>query len=389
MVFFSFFSRSYLLSTLRGASLAGTGAVIQYNNTEGPMTRKNKAANTAAIAAAVALSLSDSWLADNLPTQGINQIRQAPSMPKLEDMQVLIEKDQNDKVNGVNIALTFSEGKKAVSGKNPKPAISELWISREIKLDQDGKYSFPFILVTRACGLDTRRDQAAMGNAVSFRFGKQGDGDDTYFAAEVPSNAALDKLMQDALKAANASPELLEDFKAKGIIKSITRGEQVTHIVEFPASKIGYTPMLFCPIGKDGKPVVDAYSDNWSSTRNRGNGHLIRFVTDAQGNETIEQVPDRSRPSAQAVRQFRGQTHKQGARAQLVAKSINDQIKAHKAFVKVLEVTAQPFNERNPARKPGSRRFVDQGPQTMEASSRSGTVAPVGAPTSNPVDIQF
>jgi hypothetical protein len=296
-------------------------------------------------------------------------------------MEVLIEKDQNEKINGVNLVLTFAEGKKATGGKKAQPAVSELWISREVKLEQDGKYSLPATLVTRACNLDTRRNLGAAGNAVSYRFGKQGDGDDTYFAAEVPSNQALDKLMEDAIKAVNASPEMLKEFEAKGWIKYITRGENTTHIVEFPASRIGYKPMLFCPIGKDGKPVVDAFQDNWASTRNRGTGYVFNWV-ESEAGIVAQPVADRVTPSKQATRSYRGYTHKQGSRVTAVAKSINDQIKAHKAFVQVSSIVAQPFQERQASRKTGERpRFVSMGPSAMQAP-----VTPQGAPVSGIVD---
>jgi hypothetical protein len=337
-------------------------------------------------AAAAALSLSDQWLSSALPASSVNKVRAAPSMPLLTGVQLLIEENESKQCNGANLVLTFAEGSKA---KGKRPAVAELWVSREINLLNNGQYEFPGIIVTSACGLDTRRDLGAMGNAVALRFGQQGDGDDTYFASQVPSNAALDKLMEDAVKACNASPELLKDFQAKGWIKAITgRDGKVTHVVEFPASKIGYSPILFCPIGKDGKPTVNPASDNWSSTRNKGSGWLFRWVKDPESSAIVAQPETERGSNRQARRNFRGQTFKNGSRMESVARHILAQIQASKVWAEIQKVNGMPYAERQKitgAQSTGRPRFVSMAPQAM---GRPSTVAsPAGAVESAEIEL--
>jgi hypothetical protein len=349
------------------------------------MSRKNRAT----VAVAVAASLADKWLQEVLPN--LQVVRAEPIPPHVTGLNLLIEKDQQNNVNGANIQFVFGPGRP--EKKNKHRAASELWVSREIKLEEDGKYSLPPVLVSRACGLNPRGNMKASGSAVSLRFGEQGSGSDTYFASDVPSTIELDNLMADAIKSINENPELLEEFKNKGWLKAIKGRERITHIIEFPASKIGYTPFLFCPIGKDGNLIVNPHSDQWSSSRLPGLGLYFTWGTDEAGNLTGVPVMDRMNNRRQQTRRFRGQVFSRGQRSKVVSDHLLREIKASPIWKQISEIKGIPFAGRAQARNSqnsgGNQRFGPSGPGPMEAPS--GNFAPSNTEDNvvNPAEVGF
>jgi hypothetical protein len=331
-------------------------------------------------------SLFDEWLAKHVSEKGISAVRPAPAMPVLNLVALHVEKNQNDVCNGVNLQLTFEAGRKA---KGDKPAIPELWVSREVKVEEDGTLSFPHIVVSQACGLNRNGPLAAHASVVSYRFGKYGDGNDTYFASNVPSSSGLDKLYQELILAANASQEFRESLKIQGILLEIPGREEgvaPTTVLEFQASKIGYTPFLFCKIGADGKVKLDPMGDNWSSHRNQGTAMVFRWEQGEDGSQRPVGVPNRNNPRNQDTRTFRGQAFSRGRRSEMVAKAIVDQIKASKVYAEVVKIQSQPFQERNAGQQTARSqrsRFVESGPKPMNTPSG------VSAPVENPADVEM
>lgn len=343
------------------------------------------------------VDLADAWLNEALPQASVSAGRSAPSFPVVTKVEVLEEQNQNKQINGVNLQITFAAGSPERKGRNPKPAVPELWVSRQISIDDKGTLDFPGIMVTQACGLTTRGNFGALGEAVSLRFGQHGDGDDTYFATMVPSTSALDKLMENAIKACNASPQLLQNFKDKGWIKTIKNDKGNTHIVEFPASQIGYAPFLFCHIGEDGRPVVNPFSDKWSSTRRPGDGMVFKWDKDSTGNWIAEPVV-RQGQRGQDTRQFRGQVFR-NPRAESVANAILKQIQLSPAWAKIQAIKSLPADQRN-ANSGARPNFVNMGPKAMGRPDQipnlgnktivgAGNRVPRGDSVVNPDDIPF
>lgn len=335
-------------------------------------------------------SLFDDWLTKHLQTP-VSAVRAAPVMPLLIAATLFVEKNAQDQVNGANIQLEFGP---EIKPEGDKPGAKELWVSREVRKAEDGTITCAPVNLTSACGLQSGRELKAFGSAVSLRFGRHGDGDDTYFAMNVPSSSALDKVFNDLATAINASKEFRDECVKNGILKDIPQRDEeqeATTVLELAASRIGYKPLLFCPIGQDGKLVINTGGRNWSSTRNNGTAQLYReAINPATGAIGVEKVPDRKNPNRQDTRTFRGSVFDRGRRSDAVAKSILAQLKNLPVWQAITAVSGQPFTERNAGTGSGSgrsNRFLNTAPEAMKSAGNSPI--PAGATVEDPNEMKL
>lgn len=318
-------------------------------------------------------SFFDQWVEENL-RDGVKLSRVSPTMPQLVGLDFHVESNKAGQVNGVNLVMTFAPGRKA---KGDKPAIAGLTISREVKMnaDADGTIEVLPVNVTGAVNASNgrfklARNAKAYGSAVSLRFGDESEGEDTYFASSVPTSAGVDAAFRSFADTWNKMPESRDKFREEGILvtrKATQEGRPDVTVVQFPADKVGYSPVLFCRIGTAGKPELNLRGAYWSSTNQRGNAR--EFV---DGNPTGR------------TWQFRGNFFGRGNRSEEIAKSLEAQIKSHPKWAEIQAVKGSPFQERSASRQQGDSRFAPQAPM----GSGDDSFAPTGN-VEEPADIEL
>ena len=316
-------------------------------------------------------SFFDNWVKETLGETGVHLSRVNPTMPVLSGLDFHVESNKAGQVNGVNVVMTFAPGRKA---KGEKPAVAGLTISREVKMNADGTIEVLPVNVSGAVNASNgrfklARNAKAYGSAVSLRFGDESEGEDTYFASSVPTSAGVDAAFRSFADTWNKMPESRDKFREEGILvtRKATQDRSDVTVVQFPADKVRYSPVLFCRIGVDGKPELNLRGAYFSSTNQRGNSR--EFV---DGNPTGRNW------------QFRGNFFGRGNRSEEIAKSLETQIKSHPKWAEIQAIKGSPFAERSATRQQGDSRFAPQAPM----GSGDDSFAPAGT-VEEPQDIEL
>ena len=293
--------------------------------------------------------------------------RVAPSIPKVTSVVIVEEKNKAGEINGVNLQIAV-EG--TVIAAKPIVKTAEGW-----KVDQ----------VNMTKTLPPRyRDQVVWGSNVSLRIGRHGEKASTYFAEHVPGVSEItdfankicsiaDQHGMDDIADPNSETGITAGLVTAGHV--VMKGDSTEQgYVQMDLAKVqGFTLFKFCPIGEDGKPVLDFMQD-WSLHRQAARAQLYRITNEG------EQLVKGFAPS------YRGTVRTKGSRAGEVATGLLTQVQAL-AGKELAKVTGIPRSQRtDSSSKKGSKqdiwktrsrssRFATQTPQASEETQESNAKA--------------
>lgn len=304
-----------------------------------PKSSKKPRKPRAASPLAAALALIATACADS----GADLAASQPKPLVIKSISHQVEHDQQNRVNGVNLVLT----------------IPSLVVSKEIMIEEteNGRvYTTPMTRVTEAAGLQPTGPLQAYGHATDIWNGTKGDKDATWFIHNVPCTPALTKIFEALCVKLTQNPEYAEVLRTARLLHSVETARGTVHSLHIPIQSLkGLNIFLFCPIGAEGKPVLNFNEGIVSTTPNITNATIVRDG----------EAQDRGR-------NFRGKFAPSARSKQLVTQ-LQNAIQESDAWKTIQEIKAPSRQERQGSG--GGRttpsRFLSQAPKPMTAPNQA------------------